>query len=215
MINFKAPKFKEETFTCPYCNTYAQQNWSLGSIVRRSGQANIGGGGRIIGEISVSTCKACNQFHLWYGDKMLIPSTVLVDMPNPDMPTKVKDLYNEARDVYSISSKAAAALLRLALQLLCIELGGNGKNINTDIGELVKKGLNPQVQKALDTVRITGNNAVHPGELDLEDKPELVTRLFKLLNFIVTHTITIPNEIKIFFEEMPDGAKQGIENRDK
>jgi hypothetical protein len=36
------------------------------------------------------------------------------------------------------------------------------------IGNLVKKGLPPMTQESLDCVRVIGNNAVHPGELDLK-----------------------------------------------
>ena len=54
-------------------------------------------------------------------------------MPLEDMPQVVKELYFEARDVYSISHKSACAILRLAVQHLCKELGEDGTNKNYEL----------------------------------------------------------------------------------
>jgi hypothetical protein len=42
----------------------------------------------------------------------------------------------------------------------------------------VQKGLDVQIQQALDTVRVIGNEAVHPGEMDVRDDPSLVGTLY-------------------------------------
>ena len=60
-------------------------------------------------------------------------------------------------------------------------LNESGKNLNYDIGNLVKKGVPEHVQKALDSLRVIGNNAVHPGELDLKDDVETAILLFRLI----------------------------------
>lgn len=89
--------------------------------------------------------------------------------------------------------------------------------INEDIKELVKLGLPAKVQKALDIVRITGNNAVHSiKEIDINDNPEIAYKLFEMLNFIVQEMITRPKEIeKLFENNIPEGAKEAIKKRDK
>jgi len=73
---------------------------------------------------------------------------------------------------------------------LCI--GEKGENINDDIASLVKKGLPPTIQKSLDIVRVTGNNAVHPGEMNLKDDIETAASLCQLINLIADVMIIKP-----------------------
>jgi hypothetical protein len=123
--------------------------------------------------------------------------------------------FEEARSIANLSPRGAAALLRLVIQKLCKHLGQPGKNLNDDIGALVTLGLPQGAQQALDVVRVTGNNAVHPGELDVNDSPQLVIKLFKLVNLIVEKMIAEPEELKALFEALPERAKKQIEDRDR
>lgn len=80
---------------------------------------------------------------------------------------------------------------------------------------MVQKGLPAALQKAFDSVRVIGNAAVHPGIMDIDDNPDVVTSLFKLVNIIVEKMITEPKEIDAVFELLPDSRKAGIAARDK
>jgi Domain of unknown function (DUF4145) len=137
--------------------------------------------------------------------------------PNPtlDMPPEIIVDYNEARAVFKYSPQASAALLRLAIQKLCKHLGQPGKNINDDIAALVKTGLPVKIQRALDIVRVIGNNAVHPGELNLQDDQETVLALFKIVNFIIDEMITLPKELEEIYNKLPENARKSIEKRDQ
>ncbi len=145
---------------------------------------------------------------------MIYPKKIIVEQPNGDLSEEIQKDYLEAANVLADSPRSAAAILRLALQKLCKQLGEKGESINDDIAALVKKGLNPAMQKSLDALRITGNNAVHPGELNLSEEPERVIKLFGLLNFIAEKMLTEPKEINSFYADLPEGARQAVEKRD-
>lgn len=165
--------------------------------------------------ISVTQCDRCEQHSLWYKETLIYPFGGAAPLPNPDMPDDVKQDYEEARSILSISPRGAAALLRLAVQKLCVHLGEPGDNINTDIASLVKKGLPVRLQQALDSVRVVGNNAVHPGQINLTDNAELATKLFTFLNIIVTNRITEDKMIGEFYTgTIPSNLQQVIARRD-
>jgi hypothetical protein len=145
---------------------------------------------------------------------MIVPSEAPVPPHHQDLPEVCIDGYNEARDIVARSPRAAAALLRLTVQKLMVELGEKGKDINSDIGDLVKKGLPVLVQQALDICRVVGNNAVHPGKIDLNDTPEIAHILFDMINLIVEDRIERPKHIQSVYEKLPEGAREAIKKRD-
>lgn len=145
---------------------------------------------------------------------MYYPVNGNAPFPNPEMPKSVLKLYLEASSIHTKSPRSAAALLRLSIQLLCKELGEPGKNINNDIGNLVKKGLPEIVQQSLDIVRVTANDAVHPGQIDT-DNHNVVEQLFELINVIVEYMIALPKKVSGIYNALPTDKKQGISNRDK
>ena len=113
------------------------------------------------------------------------------------------------------SPRGAAALLRLSIQMLCKELGESGKKLDDAIANLVKKGLSPIVQKSLDIVRVIGNEAVHPGTIDLNDNKDTARELFSLVNLIAEQMISIPKKVDSLYEKLPPEKRTAIEERDK
>jgi hypothetical protein len=132
------------------------------------------------------------------------------------MPDDVKDDFNEARQVVNDSPRAAAALLRLAMERLAQQLTGeDNRTLHNMIGDLVEEGrIDERVQMALDSVRVTGNESVHPGELDMRDDRETALRLFELVNIIVELTIVREDLIEGAYDSIPENQMEGIENRD-
>lgn len=100
------------------------------------------------------------------------------------------------------------------IQKLSVHLGEPGKDLNKDIGSLVQKGLPAKIQKALDVVRVVGNESVHPGQIDLNDDPTTTAKLFELVNIIADTMITQPKEIDKLFDGLPEGKKEAIQKRD-
>ncbi|MEK3699342.1 DUF4145 domain-containing protein [Paenibacillus sp. FSL R10-2199] len=216
-MNYIVPEVHLVRFTCPYCNTLSQQNWSNVYLYKSGDVCFLKTDklqAEVVEEINSSTCESCGRYHIWIKGRMVQPDSSGIPLPSEDMPEEIRLIYFEAREVFAKSPRASAALLRLALQHLCQHLGGDGKNINDDIAKLVKGGLDVRIQKSLDIVRVTGNNAVHPGQLDLIDNTEISARLFSLLNFIVDAMVTQPKQIETFFKELPQGARDAIEKRD-
>ena len=206
-MTFIPPEYKSKKFTCPHCGAIALQRWDargLGFGIHGDGKYNV---------LATVKCDHCNDYSIWLKDKILYPNNGDAPQPNPDLPEKVKTIYLEAATISNTSPRGAAALLRLAVQVLCAELGEKGKDINSDIASLVKKGLPERVQQALDIVRVTGNNAVHPGQIDVDD-PEITNNLFELLNVITEYTITMPNKINSVYGDLPEKAKESIIKRD-
>ena len=195
-------------FPCPHCGVHAQQKWLLGM------RGNAGLQKVTITDLRASLCAACNKYALWLDGKMIHPKVSTAPEPIGGLPDEVRADFMEARKVFDDSPRAAAALLRLSVQKLCIHLGYPGANLNDDIASLVADGLPVHIQKALDTVRVVGNNAVHPGELDLRDDPDTAKLLFDCVNWITDAMIQRPERIANAYARLPGGAKAAVDKRD-
>lgn len=207
-----SPKLDLAAFNCPHCHVYTHQDWYF----LKAGETADGFGLQHSDKrFKVSYCERCGQNTIWYGEKIIFPNNSLVEPANIDLPESIIADYNEAADVYNLSPRSSAAMLRLAIQKLCKHLGESGENINQDIKNLVTKGLPPKVQEALDIVRVIGNESVHPGKLNLNDNREIAAKLFKLVNFIANKMITEPKEIDEIYNGLPENKLKGIEKRDK
>lgn len=204
------PEFKKDQFTCPHCGVLANQDWShiVESYYRNTPYYEI--------YISHCTNKACTNYCLWIDGKMVDPDMEGVPYPNEDLNEEIQEDYMEARSILSRSPRGSAALLRLAIQKLCRQLGEQGRDVNTDIANLVKKGLRQSIQKALDIVRVTGNESVHPGTLDMKDNREIALKLFELTNLIVEVMVSEPKRVDELYEKViPSEKKKAISERDK
>ncbi len=207
------PSFKSTAFNCPHCAAYSSQAWlQLHSFEVGFPEPTY---------YWCAECAACGDASIWEMDKedvkngrLIHPGGIAAARPHEDMPADVALDFDEAAAIAFVSPRGAAALLRLAVQKLMIALGMPGKNINDDIGQLVKEGLPAQIQQALDYCRVVGNNAVHPGEMDLQDSPELVGALFEMINMIVDYRISQPKRVQELFAKMPAGAIAAIDRRD-
>ncbi|MDO5072910.1 MAG: DUF4145 domain-containing protein [Neisseria animaloris] len=204
MHNYSMPQINKPAFHCPHCGTYSHMDWNLIELDEKRFMS-----------YKVAICSFCQKPSFWKvldadfeigshflqreflyskgnqtvtktNGEMIYPDFGLAPLPETDMPDDVRKDYEEAAKIFSQSPRGAAALLRLALQKLCRHLGEEGKNINTDIRKLVERGVfSGQVVEVADTLRIAGNNAVHPAQISDEDFDEVAGKMFDLINFIV------------------------------
>ena len=207
---FVPPEYLKDAFCCPHCGAFAHQEWRVNvytaAIAPHTSQ--------FVANLNLSFCVRCGNYAIWISGKLIYPRLSSTPLPVENMPPDVLMDFNEARSIVDLSPRAAAALLRLALEKLMIDLEADGKDLNARIGYLVAKGLPEQLQRAADALRVIGNNAVHPGVLDLNDDSEIANGLFTLLNLIVEYMITKPNEINKLYEKIPTGALDAIDKRD-
>ena len=235
-MKYVTPAITETAFNCPHCDVLASQQWLGIEVVELQGSVasarvilGFGGTGssppsltRKSGEMPfatvsnalVSHCFNCTALAFWVSGSIVWP--IRGDSPpaNPDMPVDVRGDYEEAGTILDRSPRGAAALLRLALQKLCKDLGEKGEHIDSDIKALVAKGLNPLLQKALDSVRVIGNEAVHPGQIDLRDDRATAESLFGLVNLIVQRMISEPKQVDEVYANLPETKRAAIEKRD-
>ncbi len=93
-------------------------------------------------------------------------------------------------------------------------LGAQSDNLNAAVGKLVEMGLSPKVGQAMDALRVIGNESVHPGQIDVDDDPQLALNLFDLVNIVVQSMVTDPQMITEIYGRLSQGQRDQIERRD-
>ena len=235
----KVPAVTKTAFNCPHCDAYAQQSWFPLLATRHGAEqwtpyenvpteddilvnkAVLSDGyvnseySNLLHNVYASCCSHCREVAVWVNDKMVFPSATLGIRPSQDLPDHIKGLFEEAREVAAASPRSAAALLRLCIESLCKHLGADKGSLDKSIAALVKNGLSPRLQRMLDSVRVVGNDAVHPGKLNEDDSKENVLLLFKVVNLIAEQMISQPKKIDQLYEGFPEDVLKRIDRRDQ
>lgn len=236
-MKFVLPEFNRPSFNCPYCRAFAHQNWYAGGarpyVIRSDSSSELWKAMQAsqpsppvlhgtnanqacisVSGVSFSRCESCEKLAVWVNSNLVHPQNGGAVPANPDMPDEIRMDYEEASAILDRSPRGATALIRLAIQKLCKVLGQPGKDLNTDIASLVKGGIDERTQKAMDAVRLIGNSAVHPGQIDLADNRQTAQVLFKLLNLIVDKTISEAKLVDDIYALLPEEKVKAIEKRD-
>ncbi len=209
----KTPAVNKTDFECPYCKGYCEQVWVTlaSSVLVRHDNSNDA--------IRIARCKFCNQHSIWVSEEMVYPHESSAPEATNHMPEEVKRVFDSARLVSIHSPRAAAVLLRVALEIITLSLDETDPSLNKRIGNLKKKGVDDSVIKSLDIVRIIANEGgAHAGGIDLtgEDGRVVVNKLFLLVNYIVQMTIGVHAEIKHDLVSLvPEDKRKWAEDRDK
>jgi hypothetical protein len=197
-----APQFHLAAYHCPLCGVLAEQEW----LNLRNVSISL--------NVAATRCKNCGQSTYWVNERMVAPMVGGGPRPHLDMPADVKRDYEEARAIVTQSPRGAGSLLRLAAQKLVNDLVPGSASLDNKTARLVADGLPKVVAEALDVLRVVGNNAVHPGEMVLDDDVPTVSSLFELLNLIVEDRIARPERVSGLFKKLPQGARDAIAKRD-
>lgn len=204
----KRPEYYKDKFICPFCELYVTHEWQpdvLENTRKRSDEI-----------FTISRCTDCKKMILWSENtrEIIYPKIILINKPNEALDNDIKDLYIEASRIYKESPKGAGALLRLSLERLLKKLKIPGDNLNLQIKSLIDGGVDENIKKACDIVRVYGNYAVHAGEIDLNDNLEIVETLFWLINRIAYIKITEKKKIDSLYSKLPKSKKNQINRRD-
>lgn len=196
------PGFKGEGYHCPHCGVFAHQHWYDVTLEDDSEKGTSSAGA----VLSVSTCEKCSNFTLWIDGNIIYPVSGKAPLPLEDMPEETKKEFLEARSILDASPRSATALLRSALEKLISHLGEN-EDIIDNIENLKNRGLDAKFQQALHSVRMIGEEAVNPGQIDPGDDEETALILFNLTNLIVDILITQPRRVDEILEKLPGPKK--------
>ena len=133
--------------------------------------------------------------------------------PNEDLTNEQKQLFNEAKDIFDKSPKAAGALLRCVIERILRDkfqehsqslLGSilKDKNIQNELGH--------EIIQLCETCRLIGNDASHSSLIIYEDESKQeVELLFELINAIAEELLSKPRKR----QEMLDKSKKINESK--
>jgi hypothetical protein len=207
--NYTQPEIDADAFNCPHCEAYASQSWSVLKI-----KSNGTGHHNRINNAKRGRCTNCYNYHLWVNEKMIYPKQSPAPLPADDMPNPVKEDFREARQVVTDSPKAAAALLRRAVEGLVDHLLEDPEDhLYQDIQTLADEGIiDERIRKAFDTIRVSGNDYTHAGRIYADDNREKALQLFELTNVIVRTTIADDRIVEELYDEIPERKKRENNN---
>jgi hypothetical protein len=224
------PEYQLDAFNCPKCGAFAKFDWLhlMGQPLNGLGVTNLNHVAAVCQRCSIVTLWAAVASHKFSGTAPLFkyqlayPAKKTAPPAHDDLPESCHPDHEEARLVLDSSPRAAAALLRLVTEKLCIAIceaavvgSSAGKSLNDLIALMVERGLSTSLQQALDSLRVIGNEAVHPGEMNIQDDRTTALHLFSLVEIVVEQLITQPKKTAALYGTLPAGKIAGIQQRDK
>src|ERR1700719_257354 len=157
--------------------------------------------------LHVSRCYNCKGFTVWVRDRLVFsvrgdepPDVVEVDFQeaaedvqhadehvqdNAEDVEEVSEDFEEAAAILNKYPRAAAALIRICIQNMMPLLKQTGKNLDENISSLLRKGLEVQIQQAMDVLQVIRRNPGQESHVDLRDETAIATRVFESLKEIL------------------------------
>ena len=168
---------------------------------------------RDVQNVSISYCFNCNEMCLWARDQLVWPRSAGGPAPKLHASPDLRRDDEEASQTLEASPRGAAALLRLAIEKLCKELGESGEAPKDDIAALVQEDVDARVQKVLDAMRIIESNAVRPAKIGGDDNGATTEALSGLVNLICEKMIMEPRHQQAVYTRLREGALNAMERQ--
>ncbi|OJD60904.1 hypothetical protein [Bacillus sp. NH11B] len=195
-------------FFCPRCKEVVEQSWFvikhefIGAPILQETRSleriaditpDRGDDSEFINwSFDISICYWCKNYIIWINKHPLYRNPSAIPRPHGSMPDHIKQVYDEARNVFFTSHKAANILLRLAFKELFQYMGEGKLTIcNSD-----KKSINldTSISHILKSLKVLGEES-HFGscfnDKEVMEIDEVTLIMFDLVNLIVEDKIYI------------------------
>lgn len=140
-------------------------------------------------------CKTCYGVSLYYDnefdeDRGNITEAFLcyplIKNATEEVPSSIRQTYNEALKVEKISYTAFALLIRKALELLCKDQKATGRNLKAQLENLAQRGIIPEnLSQMADALRLLGNLSAHDSyELEYSEVRAMKDFMSAMLEYV-------------------------------
>ncbi len=129
--------------------------------------------------LHLSSCYSCKGFAVWVRGRLVFPVSI-----EENLDLRQED-FEEAATILNKSPRGAAALVHLCVQKLMPLLNQDSKKFDENISSLISRGLEVEIQQAMDVLQIIRKNPIQPNGIDMKGDQETEARLFKLLKVIM------------------------------
>src|SRR6476646_9474232 len=136
--------------------------------------------------LHASRCYNCKGFTVWVRDRLVFPSRgdeppdvvevdfeeVAEDVQETAEDEEVSEDFEEAAAILNKFPRGAAALTRVCIQNMMPLLEENAENLDENVSSLVRKGLEVEIQQAMDVLKVVRKNPSQITEVDLKEENE-------------------------------------------
>jgi hypothetical protein len=129
--------------------------------------------------LHISNCHSCNGFSLWVGGLLVFPTRI------DKTPELVEEDLEEAAAILNKFPRGATALMRVCIQKLVPLLEDNGKELNQRVSSLVRKGLEMEIQQAMDVLQVLRSDSTQLNPLGSEADRETALRFLDSLKEVL------------------------------
>jgi hypothetical protein len=104
---------------------------------------------------------------------------------NAEEVNEASEDFEEAAAILNKFPRGAAALTRICIQKMMPLVKGNAKNLDENFSSLVRKGLEVEIQQAMDVLQVIRRNPGQESDVDLRDETAIATRMLESLKEIL------------------------------
>jgi hypothetical protein len=166
---------------------------------------------RDVQNVSISYCFNCNEMCLWVCDQLIWPRRTGDPEPKLHASPDIQRNDEDGSQTLEASPRGAAALLRLAIEKVCKELGESGESPKDDMASFVQEDIDARVQKVLEAVRIIESNAVCPAQIGVGDNRATAETLSGLVNLICEKMIVEPSHLRAAYAKLREAAQDAMD----